>query len=104
MTGQAHWFPLLLLAGTGVAIFVIWRIMLRVGRRLREVKTEFTCPATGRSVEVVAVKEQATGSYTGIRSCSALEHADDVRCSQTCVKALNVEASSRAAPLATPAR
>jgi hypothetical protein len=104
MTGQAHWFPIFLIAGTGAAIFVVWRIMRRVDRGLREVKTQFTCPATGRTVEVLAVQERATGYYTGIRSCSAFERTGDVRCSQTCVKALNVEAASRPAPFATPAR
>ncbi len=102
MTGQPHWFPILLLAGIGVIIFVIWRIFFRVERGLRAVRTQFTCPATGRKVEIVAVQERATGYFTGIRHCDAFEHPEEVRCSQTCVKALNVEAASRKVPFATP--
>ena len=104
MTGQAHWFPILLLVGTSLVIYAIWRALRRIDRGLRPVRTEFTCPATGRTVQVVAVQERATGYFTGIRECDAFQRQDDVRCSQTCVKALNVEAAAKHAPLPAPGR
>ncbi len=99
MTGTPHWFDIAVLVATAAGIALLWRQMARLDRSFRVVRRGFTCPATGEPVQVVAVQERGSGHYTGIRGCTAFARPENVRCSQGCVRALNLLAATETAPV-----
>lgn len=86
MTGEAHWLTPLVLLFSAAAILAVGYFAHRLGKRYVAFRRRFVCPASDKTVEGTMVRDQKTGQWTAVVSCSALPNPDRVTCDQGCLK------------------
>lgn len=86
MTGEAHWLTPLVLLASAALILLVGYLAHRLGKRYLALRRRFLCPTSGKTVEGTMVRDQKTGEFTAVLSCSALPNPDQVTCNQDCLK------------------
>lgn len=85
MTGEAHWFPVLLVVLGGVAIFGGGWFLSRA--RYRREQRRVVCPSLSKTVDCTLVQNVGSGVWTDVAYCSVFERA--ATCKKECLEALN---------------
>lgn len=88
MIGQAHWIdfiPVLLIAAT-IGVFALQDVLAR--RNYRAEYRRFVCPKTHREVDLVFLRDAASGAAIGVKSCSAFLDPETVNCDKPCLPQL----------------
>ena len=89
MTGQSHWFPLLVLIVASSPVFALWLSGWLADRRYLVESRHLRCRMSGNKlVDITLVREARSGAPIGIRSCSAQPDPDFVRCGRPCLPLL----------------
>ena len=88
MTGEAHWFEVLLIVGGGFAIVAyIWYASRIESLALRQ-KRNFTCPVMRAPVHATLVEDLPSEQFTDIKRCSGWRHFWRP-CSKSCLGGIN---------------
>jgi|1185.fasta_scaffold669353_2 hypothetical protein len=82
MTGEIHWFPVVLLfTVAGVPLAYLWLTSRREDRKYTVEHGHVRCRDRGNDVvDVTLVRDATTGAPIGIRECS-----ENVQCNRTCL-------------------
>ncbi len=88
MTGEAHWFEVVLIVGGGVAIAsYVWFTARAESLALRP-RMNFTCPVMRTRVSATLVQDLRNDHYDDIKRCSGWRHFWSP-CEKTCLVGLN---------------
>ncbi len=86
MIGQAHWFPLVVVAGAALLVASFWLRGWLAQRRYTVEKQHVRCRARGNKlVECTLVRDKKTGEPIGIRGCSEFGPDGMPRCEKECL-------------------
>jgi hypothetical protein len=86
MTGQVHWFPIIILLVAVSPVLALWITGWLADRHYRVEHRSVRCrPRGNKLVECAVVREADSGQAIGIRSCTANVNPEDVRCERTCL-------------------
>jgi hypothetical protein len=102
MNGEAHWLTLLLLAGIAIGVLALFYFAARLSHRFRLARRQFECPVRKEHVEAGLIRDEKTGEFTSVQSCSHFADPAAVTCEKRCVPYLNATSKSehqRSAPL-----
>jgi hypothetical protein len=86
MTGQAHWFPLIVLfvAISPVVVFFLYERW--ANKRYLVEEATVRCRAHDNALlKVTLVRDRKTGQPVGVRRCNAFHPDDIVRCNKKCL-------------------
>ncbi len=86
MTGEAHWFTLAVLLAGAAGTLLIATFSFLLGRRYVIHRRRFVCPVRDEAVETTMVRDEKTGEWTSVLSCSAFPDPEHVTCEQKCLK------------------
>lgn len=88
MTGEAHWFPPLMVVLGGLGVLLLGYVMSRAGQYLRRVRRHLDCPVRHHDVKCTLVQERTSGRFIDIERCSEFENPAAVTCKKTCLTTL----------------
>ena len=86
MTGQVHWFPLLVLFLAISPVLAFWLYGRWAAKKYVIEETTVRCLAhDNQLMHVTLVRDRATGAPVGLRRCTAHNPVDVVRCNKACL-------------------
>jgi hypothetical protein len=88
MTGEAHWFELLLIVGGGAAIVGCVWFMARVGSLALRQRVHFVCPVTRTQVGATLLQDLPSDQFVDVKRCSGWRHFWRP-CEKSCLTGLN---------------
>jgi len=91
MNGQAHWSTGLVLFVGAALVLALPMLVAWFNGSFRRVPRRVACPETKTGFETLLVRNESTGHFTGVSSCSRFDDPTSVKCAHDCLHSLNHE-------------
>ncbi len=89
LTGEAHWFPILVtLLGAGF-VAALWAATALRDRAYRRQRHAIACPETNAAVDLLLARDLVEERWTDVLECGRFSPASRVTCTKSCVRLLN---------------
>jgi len=88
MSGQVHWFPILIVLFGAAATTAAVLLLSRRHKHLKRLHQPIPCPPQNRELDATVVRDEHAHRWTGVVQCEAFQ--GEVTCEKKCVEHMNI--------------